>query len=60
MFWFTSSHRKIYLKIALKYGCSPQFVYNIAHGKKSENKKVPDIRQDLIDLGIIFRKEKNR
>lgn len=60
MFWLTSSHRWTYLSIALKYSCSPQLVYQIAHGKKSKSKKAPDIRQELIDCGLVRRVKRDK
>ncbi len=48
-----SSHKMEYIKIAMKCFVTPDYVYNVAHGKINKGKKVDIIREYLLDARII-------
>lgn len=50
-----SSHKLFYMVTALKFRCSPDLVYDIAHNRQREGDKVSEIRKYLLDKKIISR-----
>ncbi len=50
-----SSHKMFYIKTALKFGCTPDYVYDVAHGKVVNGSKVIRIREYLMDNGLMHR-----
>lgn len=56
MFKFLRSrHRKLYMKLAMKYSVWPERVYKLAHGKHSRKSKDTKILHELLSEGIIHR-----
>lgn len=51
-----SSHKGLYIMTAIKFGCSPDLVYDIAHGKNVESNKVSEIRSYLVEKKLIKRR----
>ncbi|MBQ7878907.1 MAG: hypothetical protein IJ319_05535 [Bacteroidaceae bacterium] len=48
-----SSHKLEYIKIAIKCSVTPDYVYNVAHGKECEGAKLDIVRKHLLNAGII-------
>lgn len=48
-----SSHADVYERIAEKNKVEPQYVYEIAHGKKKMTPADHDIWYDLLNEGIV-------
>lgn len=42
-----------YIKIAFKCSVTPDYVYNVAHGKECEGAKLDIVRKHLLNAGII-------
>ncbi|MBQ5731452.1 MAG: hypothetical protein IIV57_07545 [Bacteroidaceae bacterium] len=61
MFRFlSSSHKWFYFITAIKFGCMPDYVYDIAHCKHYEGKKVERIRHYLVEKKIVRREKMRR
>lgn len=60
MFKFLRSrHRKLYIKLGMKYSVWPERVYKLAHGKHSRRSKDTKILHELLAEGIIHRHSGN-
>jgi hypothetical protein len=48
-----SQHREVYERIAQTHNCSPQHVYEIAHGKRVREFDDRLVREALVNEGIL-------
>lgn len=48
-----SMHKDVYEQIAGEYNCSPQHVYEIAHGKRVKGFDDRLVREALVTAGIL-------
>ena len=56
MFKFLKSkHRGLYIKLALRYGMTPDHVRRLAHGKEYENEKEKKVHNALKERGLVYR-----
>ena len=53
--WWSSSHKGIYLWLALKHRVLPRKVYRIAHGHSSDSKN--EITKDLVKYDVMTKKK---
>jgi hypothetical protein len=53
--FLTSSHCGTYIRLALKHFCTPEHVYNIAHGQEATRGRDRKIVHELFRLGIVHR-----
>lgn len=54
-FW-SSSHKMLYLFLALRYWMKPSRVYKLAHGKNPRTGKDKEVVRRLLDKGVVYRK----
>lgn len=56
MFKFLKSkHKGLYVKLAFKYGMTPDHVRKLAHGKEYVNDKEKKVHDALKDVGLVHR-----
>ena len=55
----SSTHRKDYILLSLKFLTTPTHVYELAHGKSAQNLRDEKILHELCELGIIHRHRKH-
>lgn len=56
-FW-SSSHKMLYLYLAIRYRVTPVRVYKLAHGKNPRTHKDKEVVRKLVDKGIVYRRRR--
>lgn len=57
-FW-SSSHKFLYLFLALRYWMTPARVYKLAHGKNPRTPKDKEVVRRLLDKGVVYRRRRD-
>ncbi|MBP5765057.1 MAG: hypothetical protein J6W47_08070 [Bacteroidales bacterium] len=50
-----SHHRSTYIRLAFKFGTTPEHIYKLAHGSEVHGQRDSDIMHELMDLRIVHR-----
>lgn len=58
-FW-SSSHKMLYLYLALRHWMWPGRVYRLAHGKNPRTGKDKIVVRKLLEKGVVYRRHKDQ